>query len=220
MVKTLVLVLDLTGTFVFALSGGMAAARHRLDLFGVMSLSLAAGTFGGVLRDLTIGSTPPAALADWRYIAACVAAGGLIFLFAPVVARLQSPVKVLDAGGLGLFAVSGATKAVAFGIGPVGVVMLGTVTAIGGGMVRDLLVLQIPYVLRGELYATIALLGATVVAAGHALEVSPTAAAVVGAGLATSLRLIAIKRNWHLPQPPPLPEAKTAPADEETSKRP
>ena len=200
--QTLVLVLDLIGTFVFALSGGMAARNYRLDLFGVLVLSFAAGNAGGITRDLMIGATPPAAIDDWRYIAVSVAAGLLTFQWASLINRLRSPVLLLDAGGLGLFAVSGATKALAFHLGPVTVILLGMLTGIGGGMLRDILVAEIPSVLRGDVYAVAALAGAAVVVAGDALQVSPTAAAIVGAVLCIGLRIEAIRRGWQLPKPP------------------
>jgi len=136
-VETLVLVLDLAGTFVFAVSGAMAAAKHRLDLFGVLTISYAAGNAGGITRDLMIGATPPAAIDEWRYIAVSIAAGLITFRWAPVISRLRGPVLILDAGGLGLFAVSGATKALAFHLDPVPAMLLGMLSGIGGGMLRD-----------------------------------------------------------------------------------
>src|ERR1043165_2709428 len=122
--KTLVLALDLAGTFVFALSGAMLAVKHRLDVFGILVLSLAAATFGGIGRDLLIGSVPPAALADWRYVAVPVLAGVIVFFSYPATARFQAPVLILDGAGLALFAVSGALKALAFGLTPLAAVIL------------------------------------------------------------------------------------------------
>src|SRR5574339_1233697 len=100
-------VLDLAGTFVFALSGAMTGVRHRLDLFGVLVLSFAAGNAGGLTRDLLLGVTPPPAISDWRYIAASLAAGLITFFHVPIIDRLRGSVLVLDAAGLALFAVSG-----------------------------------------------------------------------------------------------------------------
>ena len=155
--ETLVLALDLFGTFVFALSGAMVGVRHRLDLFGVLVLSFAAATAGGIARDLLIGAVPPAPIADWRYIAVPVLAGLATFRWHPMIRRVQSPVLVFDAAGLSLFAVSGALKALAFGLNPVAAVLLGMLTGIGGGMVRDVLVAEVPTVLRAEVYAVAAL---------------------------------------------------------------
>ena len=198
-VQTLVLALDLVGTFVFALSGAMTGVRHRLDIFGVLVLSFAAATAGGITRDLLIGAVPPASVADWRYIVVPVLAGLATFWWHPLVRRLQSPVLVFDAVGLSVFAVSGALKALAFGLNPLAAVLLGMLTGIGGGMVRDVLVTEIPTVLHAEVYAVAALAGAAVVVVGHLLQFPSTPVAIVGAALCLGLRLGAIRRGWGLP---------------------
>jgi uncharacterized membrane protein YeiH len=201
-VHTLVLALDLFGTFVFALSGAMVGIRHRLDIFGVLVLSFAAATAGGIIRDLLIGAVPPASVADWRYIMVPVLAGLATFWWHPLIRRLQSPVLVFDAVGLSLFAVSGALKALAFGLNPVAAVLLGMLTGIGGGMVRDVLVTEVPTVLHSEVYAVAALAGAAVVVVGHLLQMPSTPVAIVGAVLCLGLRLSAIRRGWDLPIAP------------------
>jgi uncharacterized membrane protein YeiH len=198
----LVLALDLFGTFVFALSGAMAGVRHRLDIFGVLVVSFAAATAGGITRDVLIGAVPPASVADWRYIVVPLFAGLATFRWHRVIRRLRSPVLVFDAAGLSVFAVSGALKALAFGINPLAAVLLGMLTGIGGGMVRDILVAEVPTVLRAEVYAVAALAGAAVVIGGHLLHVPSTPAAVVGAVLCFGLRLGAIRRGWELPVAP------------------
>ena len=197
--ESLVLALDLVGTFVFALSGAMAGVRHRLDLFGVLVLSFAAGTAGGITRDLLIGAVPPASIADWRYIVVPVIAGLATFWWHPTVRRWESPVLVFDAAGLGLFAVAGALKALAYQLNPLAAVLLGVVTGIGGGVVRDVLVAEVPIVLRAELYAVAALAGAVVVVSGQLLRLPSTPLVIVGAVLCFGLRLLAIRRGWGLP---------------------
>jgi uncharacterized membrane protein YeiH len=199
--QTLVLALDLFGTFVFALNGAMVGVRHRLDLFGVLVVSFAAATAGGIIRDLVIGAVPPASVADWRYTVVPVIAGLATFWGPPMIQRLQRAVLVFDAVGLGLFAVSGTLKALAFGLNLLAAVLLGMLTGIGGGMVRDLLVAEVPTVLRGEVYAVAALAGAAVVV-GQVLQFPPTLVAVVGAVLCFGLRLGAIQRGWELPVAP------------------
>src|SRR3954462_14088420 len=166
---TLLLVLDLVGTFVFALSGAMAGVKHRLDLFGVLVLSFAAGNVGGITRDLLIGAVPPPAIGDWHYIAVSILAGLLTFRWSRVIDRMRGSVLILDAAGLALFAVSGALKALAVHLHPVAAVLLGALTGIGGGMVRDILVAEVPAVLRSEFYAVAALAGAAVVVVGRLL---------------------------------------------------
>src|ERR1700674_3341712 len=151
---------DLLGTFLFALSGAPACVKSRFDLFGLMALSFAAGNVGGITRDVLIGSVPPAAISDWRYLAVSLLAGVITFYWYSAVDRLRSPVLVFDAAGLALFAVSGAQKALAFGLNPVMAALLGMMTGVGGGMVRDLLLAHVPMVLRTKVYEVAALAGA------------------------------------------------------------
>jgi len=197
--KTLVLVLDLAGTFVFALSGAMAGVRRHLDLFGVFVLSFVAANSGGILRDILIGATPPAAISDWRYLAASLAAGAIVFLWSPVIEKLQTPVRMFDAAGLALFAVAGAQKALAYGLDPVMAALLGMLTGIGGGIVRDVLLTEVPMVLRADLYAVAALAGAIVVVVGVALAWPSTPVAIFAAILCFGLRMMAVRRGWQLP---------------------
>jgi uncharacterized membrane protein YeiH len=197
--KTLLLVLDLLGTFVFALSGAAAGVKNRLDLFGVLVLSFAAANSGGIARDLLIGAVPPAAVGDWRYLAVSLVAGAMTFYWYAAIDRLRSPVLVFDGAGLALFAVAGTQKALAFGLGPVMAALLGMMTGIGGGMARDLLLAEIPTVLRADLYAIAALAGAAVVVTGHLLQLPSSATTIVGAALCFGLRLMAMRRGWHLP---------------------
>jgi uncharacterized membrane protein YeiH len=199
MTSSFVALLDFLGTFAFAISGGLTAVRHRLDLFGVLVLSFAAATAGGITRDVLLGATPPVSLVDWRYLAVSVAAGLLTFYRHEQVERMRNPVQLFDAVGLALFAVIGAGKALAFGLGPVGAVMLGVLTGVGGGVVRDVLVAQVPHVLRRELYAVAALVGAVVVVVGHALALPAAPVATTGALACFALRWLAIRRGWRLP---------------------
>ncbi|MFS2218358.1 trimeric intracellular cation channel family protein [Massilia cellulosiltytica] len=198
-IKTLVLTLDLLGTFVFALSGAVAGVRRRLDLFGVLVLSFVAANSGGIVRDVLIGATPPSAIRDWRYLAVSLLAGVLIFFWYPRIKRLQSPVLIFDAAGLALFCVAGAQKALVFGLDPVMAALLGMLTGVGGGVARDVLLSEIPAVLRSDIYAVAALAGAAVMVTGDALGVPGTVSACAGAALCFGLRLAAIKLDWHLP---------------------
>ena len=196
------LALDLIGTFVFALSGAVAGVKQRLDIFGVLVLSFAAASAGGIMRDLLIGSVPPVAIRDWRYLAASLLAGLLVFIWFPRSRRLtrtRNLVLIFDAAGLGLFAVAGTQKALGYGLNPVTAPLLGMLTGIGGGMLRDILVSEIPNVLRADLYAVAALAGAVVVVIGYLLAAEPTGTAILGAAICFCLRLFAIRRGWHLP---------------------
>ncbi len=217
------LVLDLIGTFVFALSGGAAGVKERLDLFGVLVLSFAAASAGGIMRDLLIGAVPPAAISDWRYLAVSILAGLIVFFWFPRSERLRklrNLVLIFDAAGLAVFAVAGTQKALGYGLNPLMSALLGMLTGIGGGMLRDLLLAEIPTVLRSELYAVAALAGAVVVVVGHVLNFPPTAMAIAGATLCFGIRLIAIRRGWRLPVAdlPQRPEAGVDVSDEQENK--
>jgi uncharacterized membrane protein YeiH len=198
---TIIKSLDLAGTFVFAISGAVAAINGRLDIFGISVLSFVAGNFGGISRDVLIGAIPPAALVDGRYLLVSVVAGLIAFFWYSGVNRLRAPVLIFDAAGLALFAVSGAQKAIEFGLQPVMAALLGMLTGIGGGMMRDVLLSEIPQVLRSDLYAVAALAGATLVVAGDALGLPYGPCALAGAALCFVLRFMAIRHGWHLPTP-------------------
>lgn len=197
--NTFLVTLDLAGTFVFAITGATVGVRHRLDLFGVLVLSFAAATAGGIARDVLIGAVPPTALIDWRYLAAACIAGLITFRFHSMVERLRNPVQLFDAAGLALFAVAGASKALSFQLAPITAILLGMLTGIGGGIARDMLVAQIPVVLRAEFYAVAALAGAAVVVVGDQLALPPAPTMVFGAIICFGLRFIAIRFGWRLP---------------------
>jgi uncharacterized membrane protein YeiH len=196
----LLVVLDMSGIFVFALSGGLVGVRKGLDLFGVLVLAGATGLGGGFLRDVLIGAVPPAALTDWRYLAVPVAAGLVTFWFHPALGRMERLVTVFDAAGLGLFCVAGALKALDYGLGPVPAALMGTLTAVGGGVVRDILAGRVPVVLRSELYATPALVGASVAVAGESSSLATWTYGIPAAALCTAWRLVAVWRGWQAPR--------------------
>ncbi len=196
---TTLVVLDLVGIFVFAISGALVAVRKDLDVFGLLVLAGATGLGGGFVRDLLIGATPPAALADWRYLLVPVGAGLLAFWWHPALGRMERSITVFDAFGLGLFCVAGALKAVDYGLGPVPAALMGMLTGVGGGMARDLLTGRVPEIFRGELYATPALAGAFVAVLGDRAGLPVVLVAAVGAGLCTAWRLVAVWRHWRAP---------------------
>lgn len=201
---TLILVLNLAGTFVFGLSGGLAAARARLDLFGVVVLAAVVGLAGGITRDLLIGAAP-ATVRDWRYLAAAGAAGLVCFFVGTRLERIRLSVMLFDAIGLGLFAVTGATKALQYGLGPVQAVLPGAVTGVGGGMLRDVLLREIPAVLREGLYAVPALLGAAVLVIAEQAGATGPLFPILGAVLCVAVRLVGLHRGITLPTAPDHP---------------
>ena len=199
MIHDLLLVFDLAGTFVFAISGAMLGVQRRLDIFGILVLSFAASSAGGIVRDLLIGAIPPAGISDWRYLAVSVAAGLLTFVCYSPIARLGKAILIFDAAGLALFAVAGAEKALAHGLNPLMAALLGMLTGIGGGIVRDLLVARTPAVLQSDLYAMAALAGAVLVVVGHLLNWPVVPDTIAAAAACLGLRLMAIRHGWNLP---------------------
>ena len=197
--ELILLVLDLVGTFVFAISGATVGVRHRLDLFGVLVLSFAAAVSGGIVRDVLIGATPPAALVGWHYLGTSCLAGLITFYRCEAIEKLRHPVQHFDALGLALFAATGASKALAFGLGPVSATLLGMLSGIGGGMMRDILVARTPIVLRSDLYAVAALAGASVIVIGDRLGMPQMHTLVVSVALCFGLRYLAIRHGWALP---------------------
>ena len=199
----LLLALDLIGTFAFALNGALTAVRvARLDVIGVVTLGIITALGGGIVRDVLIGDLPPATFNNWRYLA--VAAGGslLAFLFGRRLERLSRLITVLDAAGLSLFAVTGAGKALALGLGPAQAVILGAVTGVGGGTLRDVLTQRIPTVLRSELYAIPALAGATITVISSELRVGGLPATLAGAGVCFVIRMLGVHFDLNAPGPP------------------
>jgi len=195
----LLLFMDLGGTFVFAISGAMVGVQRKLDVFGVLVLSFAASSAGGILRDMLIGALPPTAISDWRYLAASVAAGIVIFFWYTPMSRLHRPILLFDAAGLALFSVAGAEKALAHGLDPLMAALLGMVTGAGGGVARDLLVARTPAILQSDIYAVAALLGAALAVIGTRLDLPLVPTAIVSALACFALRMAAIHYGWRLP---------------------
>ena len=198
---SILVVFDLLGIFVFAISGALVAVRKTLDLFAVLVLAGATGLGGGFIRDVLIGATPPAALADWRYLTVPAVAGLVTFVFHPTLGKLERYVIVFDAFGLALFCVTGAVKASDYGLGLVPAALMGMVTGIGGGMLRDVLAGRVPVIFRGELYGTPALAGATVAVLLHEIDQPLAVSALCGGSLCLVWRLVALRRNWSAPLP-------------------
>lgn len=197
----LLVVLDLVGIFVFSVTGALVAVRKNLDLFAATVLAGVTGLGGGFLRDVLIGATPPAALADWRYLMVPLAAGLVTFAFHPAIGRLERVVTLCDAFGLALFCVTGALKAVDYGLGPLPAALLGMVTGIGGGILRDVLAGRVPVIFEGMLYATPALAGAAVAVLLDRADLPLVVVAAAGFSTCLGWRLLALVRGWRAPLP-------------------
>jgi len=198
-VPLLLSAVDAVGTFAFALSGATLAVQKRFDIFGVLFLAFVVAVAGAVTRDVLIGAVPPAAIGTWHGFAIAMAGGLATFLAYPLVRLLSRPVLLLDAIGLALFAVTGAQKALAYGIDPIMAAVLGMISGIGGGMVRDVLAGDVPFVLRTDLYAVAALAAGAIVALGNVLGVPPAWAMLAGASFCIFLRIMALFHGWRAP---------------------
>lgn len=193
-------ILDLAGTFVFAISGAVAAKQRGLDLFGITAIAFIVACGGGIVRDLCIGAIPPAGLTNWRYLLVTVMATGMTVGFYPLVQKLYQPVLLFDALGLGLFAVTGAQKTLAFGHNAEVAVLLGITTAVGGGVVRDVLLNRIPVILEREIYASAALIAALIVVFGRYVEwLSADWISIIALITCFVLRILALRFHWNLP---------------------
>ena len=191
--------LDLVGTFAFAVSGAVAARQRRLDLFGIATVAFTVACGGGILRDVCIGATPPAGLSNWHYLAVSLLAAAITIVAYPQVRRLRQPVLFFDAIGLGLFAVSGAEKALVYGQSAELAILLGTVSAVGGGVMRDIVLSRVPAILERDIYALAALLGAAVqVGCFYAGWTNPWTPWLATA-MCVMVRLASLHFGWRLP---------------------
>ncbi|MDE2401179.1 MAG: trimeric intracellular cation channel family protein [Burkholderiales bacterium] len=191
--------LDLAGTFAFAISGAVAARDRGLDWFGVAVIAFTVACGGGVLRDLCIGAVPPAGLTDWRYLAVAMAAALMTIAANKLVAHLAHPVTLFDSIGLGLFAVTGAQKAMILGHNAEVAVLLGMVTAVGGGVARDVLLNRVPVILQREIYASAALVGASIEVVGERLGWLSSGRTWVALAACFALRYLSLHYKWNLP---------------------
>src|SRR3954453_10655541 len=197
------LALDLTGTFAFAVNGALTRLRMaRLDIVGIVTLGMITALGGGIVRDVLLGSLPPATFSDWRYLTVAALGSLVAFTFGRRLDRVSNPILVLDAAGLSLFAVTGALKALDLDAGLAQAVILGAVTAVGGGTTRDVLVGRVPVVLSSELYAIPALAGALALVASDQLGAAEVPAAVGAALLCFGIRMLGVYFDLDAPTPP------------------
>lgn len=191
--------LNLTGTLAFGLSGGILAVRKRMDLFGVLVLSVATGLGGGIMRDLVLGHVPPATLTDWRYLAAAGLGGLLVFVWFSRIVPHGRFLTEFDAIGLSIFTVTGTTIALTSGLGPAPSVLLGMLTGVGGGVLRDVLGAEVPLIFRSEIYAVASMLGGIIIVVASQLQLSGIPAETIAAVATFSLRTLSVRRGWNIP---------------------
>jgi uncharacterized membrane protein YeiH len=202
----LLFAVDLAGTLLFGIEGATAAIAGNLDFLGLMVLAFSTALAGGIIRDLLIGAVPPSSLRDWRYAATAFAGGAIVFfmhrLFMQGIAQgvPATVIMCLDAADLGLFAVAGTEKALLHRMHSFIAILLGTITAVGGGTVRDMLLAQVPTVLRADVYATAAMAGSAVMILARRLGLSPNLAAGLGGIVCFVLRVVSVWQHWNLPR--------------------
>ncbi len=195
------LIVDLVGTFVFAIEGGMTAIRAELDLLGLLVLAFATALGGGVIRDVLIGAVPPNSIRDWRYAATALTGGFAVFFFYQYVQRVPPGLMVtLDAAGLALFAMAGVGKALEYEIHPLLAIVMGAITGVGGGTVRDVLLARVPGVLNSDVYASAALAGAIVMVLLLKVKLPRGVAMSLGGAACFTLRMVAVSLHWNLPR--------------------
>jgi uncharacterized membrane protein YeiH len=191
--------LNLAGTLAFGLSGGILAVRKRMDLFGVLVLSVATGLGGGIMRDLVLGHVPPATLVDWRYLAAAGLGGLIVFVSFGKIVRHGRFLTEFDAIGLSIFTVTGTTIALSAGLSPAAAVLLGMLTGVGGGVLRDVLAAEVPLIFRSEIYAVASMLGSTIIVVANQLQLSGILTETVAAVATFSLRTLSVRQGWRIP---------------------
>lgn len=200
MEHTSFVVVDLLGTLAFAVSGAVAARQKHLDPFGVFVVAYVAACGGGIIRDLCLGSLPPVGMADWRYVACVAVVSAATIVAQPLLERLKHPIVFFDSLGLGFFAVVGAHKSLAMGSNVEVALLLGTISGVGGGVLRDVLLNRVPIILEKEIYALAALAGAAVQVVGQLNGYSLFLTPWVAASVCLVLRSLAVRYSWSLPR--------------------
>src|SRR5213080_5201456 len=194
------------GTFAFGLSGAILAVRKQMDLFGVLVLSVATGLGGGIVRDLILGHTPPATLTDWRYLGMAGLSGVLVFVWYNRIANHGTFITTFDAVGLSIFTVTGTVIALNAGLSPAPAALLGMLTGVGGGVLRDIMAAEVPLIFRSEVYAVASMLGAIIVIVASQTGFSGIPAEILAALSTFSLRMVSVRRGWRIPIAMPKPD--------------
>lgn len=197
----LIYAFDLFGTMAFAVTGAFKAIEHKSDIVGIIILSIITGVAGGTIRDIIIGKFPPNSISDPTYVGICVASGVTLFFLYPYLQKHWNLFLKFDAIGLGVFSITGATFAYhVFGLNFLAIVFAGILTAVGGGILRDVFVNEVPIVFVKELYATASFVGVVIFYGLLVAQMPLYAASILGIIATTSLRLVAMKYNWNLPR--------------------
>ncbi|ADY12466.1 trimeric intracellular cation channel family protein [Sphaerochaeta globosa] len=196
---TIIYLFDLFGTFIFAITGAVKGVRCKLDILGVVVFACTVGCGGGMFRDMLLGATPVAALTDSAYILICVGTGLAVFFLAPKFVGKWRVILFADSLGLGVFTALGVAKGAMYGIGPVGQVLCGVFSAVGGGVVRDIMSRSVPSVLTSDFYATASLIGGIVYLILEMTGLGIFSKFLIASGTVFIIRLIAIKYRFHLP---------------------
>lgn len=193
-------ILDILGTFVFALSGAEAAKERELDLFGTIIIAFLTACGGGIIRDLCLGIHPPVGISHWPYLALTILATFAVAVCHRYITKLKYPVLLFDALGLSMFAVAGTQKSLFLGQNYEVALLLGVLSAVGGGIIRETLLGRIPVVLRKEVYGSAALIGSSIVILFHYFNLESSIGAWIGITTCFVIRYLSIKKKWNIPR--------------------
>lgn len=199
MTNEIYIILDLIGTFVFAVSGAVAARQRGLDVFGIFAIAFTTACGGGIIRDLCIGAIPPTGLTHLPYLLTALAAAVISMAFYSWVNILNHPVLIFDAVGLSVFAIAGTRKVLAFGFNYEMAILLGITTAVGGGVLRDVLLGRVPVILRREIYASAAMVGAAIVVFGSHMSYDINITSAIALFICFGMRFMGLHYHWNLP---------------------
>lgn len=197
--ELLVFILDIFGTFVFAISGAQAARESKLDLFGIFIIAYLTACGGGIVRDICLGATPPAGIQNWQYLVTTLCSVACVLIFKSLIEKIQFPIMIFDALGLSLFSVAGTQKALFMGFNYQVAILLGVLSAIGGGILRDVLLGKVPVVFRKEIYASAAFLGSSIFALAFYLDIHWSIGTWIGVLACFVVRYLSIRNKWNLP---------------------
>lgn len=194
--------IDLAGILSFSIAGALLAVRKRFDIFGVLVLGCVTAVGGGAIRDVTMGQIPPLFLRDETYLWTALGGSLLAFALGERMARFERTIRFFDTLGLGLFASSGAMAAIQFGLGPLGIMFTGTISGVGGSVIRDLIANEVPEIMyrNDQIYATAAALGSIVVMLCYKnTAMNAFTAQMIGASFIIVVRWLSVRRRIHLP---------------------
>ena len=197
---TLITALDLIGTLVFAISGSLMAKQHDFDIFGAAVVAFVTALGGGTIRDLLIGVTPVGWMIDPQYLVAVITGVVMVLVFPSYLLKLRKTMFLFDTIGIGIFTLIGIQKAIGLGLSPMIALMMGIVSAVFGGVIRDILCTEVPLIFRKEIYATACLAGGAIYLLSIYLGVNNNLAMIISMFIIIGIRLVSVVKHIALPK--------------------